>query len=105
MGHVIKGNQTLTALQLLVGLHVYVPHLLTSVCLELAQVMCLLAQLLEVHMCNFPVVSEEHCFLDVISHLWLRQFFCPSIAQHERPVSEFASMSVCLLNFAAESLC
>lgn len=44
------------------------------VCLELPQVLCMLSQLLGVHICSFSTVSDKHCFLIVIP--WLLKFFC-----------------------------
>lgn len=42
--------------------------------LELAQVLCMLLQLLWVHMNSCPDASKEHCFL-VVSHHLLQSFF------------------------------
>lgn len=35
------------------------------------QLLCILSQPLRVHVCLGPVMSERHCFLRVIRHLWL----------------------------------
>jgi hypothetical protein len=40
------------------------------------QVVCTLSQSLCVHMYINYVVSGRHCFIGVIYHLWILQYFC-----------------------------
>lgn len=40
------------------------------VCLEIAQVLCILSQMLWVHMCTCPAVSRKKCFLVCFHRLW-----------------------------------
>lgn len=47
------------------------------VLLELVQILFLLLQLLGVHMCIHPVVSEKQNFHEVIYNLWFLPSSCP----------------------------
>lgn len=48
-------------------------------------VLCMLSQSLCVHLCNCPVVSGKHCFLDVTNHLWLMESLQPLFWEDPEP--------------------